>query len=855
MQGVKLSALLLTVLTIGAGVAIAGPRQSEIAKLVAEDLAHEVRPGGVDGRPFWNGAARFFMYPPSFDFPTDESGISNRFEVVDARGRLHVFTAAMPTASLAPIWSELPTGWTSVMCLAIDGKESRTVLKGSRTFWKQAPFTGNYPPAACGYDEFCTRAKGWLYANPAFKKFLETHDAADCGYWGMAYPSKMIAAVVNALCSGEPSKEDLSAACAWADWLISVAEKPESRLAYFTPTYYKTTHSYQATASKYAGQTMLVYPAEAGDALVRLYEKTGERKYLEHAKGIAETYLRLQGADGTWFLKMDVATGKPVNPNRLMPLCVINLFESLYGVTKDERLRAAANRAFSFIEQGPLKNWNWEGQFEDVEPDAPYRNLTKHTACDTAIYMLKRYPGDKKRVALAREILRFAEDQFVCWEKPFPDMPEAHNVQNVADWVVPGVLEQYSWYLPIDASVSKLIMTYLALYRAEGNPLDLAKAKALGDSMTRMQREDGDVPTHWHPKWEGGCAWWNCLLSDIRAMNDLYSEVKGDKAGVPGSWFMENVYGVRPKSADCTKPVFSPIGPDSVMMRGAAVRKRALVTTVGPYGTNSFSVTVFLPTAARGPVPAFLLICNRDPKKNIDPERTVSTEFWPAEEIVRRGYAAVAFHNEEVAPDDPKGGCRAGVFACFEDSRAPRAASAWGTLSAWAWGASRVMDWLETIPEVDAKRVAVVGHSRGGKAALLAGVTDRRFALVCSNDSGCSGAKLNRMEQPESEHIKLVYDVFPHWFCSNYAKWRDRDADVPYDQDLFVAQIAPRLLAIGSAADDAWAGPRAEEACAQSARRAWKDPTDVNYHLRPGGHDLNLTDWSAYMDFAARKGW
>ena len=494
---------------------------ADITALVREDLKHEVRPGGVNGRPFWNGAARFFMYPPSFDFPADKASESNRFEVVDANGHVHVFVAPSPKASLAPVWADLPTGWTIVMCHAIDKDNGWMVLKGSRGFWKQAPFTGDYPPPACGYGEFCAKAKGWLYSQPAFQKFLETHDAADCGYWGMTYPSKMIAALVVALCSGSPSEKDLNAARAWADWLVSVAEKPDRPLAYFTPTYYKTTHSYQATSTRYAGQTMLIYPAEAGYALVTLFTKTGERKYLDHAKGMAETYLKLQGKDGTWPLKMDVAVGKPISPNRLMPLEVIDFLEALYDHTKDERFRAAADRAFAFVEQGPVRTWNWEGQFEDVEPDAPYRNLTKHPACSTALYLLKRYPGDKKRLALARELLRFAEDQFVCWEKPFPDMPKSHNLDKVANWVVPGALEQYYWHLPIDASAAKLIRTYLALYRAEGNPLDLAKARALGDSMTRMQRADGDVPTHWQPKWEKGCSWWNCLLADVWAMNEL----------------------------------------------------------------------------------------------------------------------------------------------------------------------------------------------------------------------------------------------------------------------------------------------------------------------------------------------
>ena len=319
-------------------------------------------------------------------------------------------------------------------------------------------------------------------------------------------------------------------------------------------------------------------------------------------------------------------------------------------------------------------------------------------------------------------------------------------------------------------------------------------------------------------------------------------------------WFLENVYGKRPPAADSVKTRFTPLDSDRVMMNGTAVRKRVKVTTVGPFGTNSFAVTAFVPAKAERPVPAFLLICNRNPEANIDPERLRRSEFWPAEEIVRRGYAAVTFYNGEVAPDDAKSGCREGVFACFDDPSVPRAANGWGTLSAWAWGASRVMDWLETLPEIDARHVAVVGHSRGGKTALLTGVTDARFALSCSNDSGCSGAKLNRMTLPESEPIGRIVEVFPHWFAPNYAKWSGRDSEVPYDQDLFVAQIAPRLVAIGSAIDDAWAGPAGEAQCAESARRAWQNPSRVDYHIRPGGHGLKLVDWTAYLDFADRNG-
>ena len=210
----------------------------DIAALVREDLRHEVHPGGVGGRPFWNGNARFFMYAPAFDFSTDPHAVGYRFDVVDATGRCHAFVTNSPTASLLPVWDRLPTGWTSVMCRSLDKREERHMLKGCRTFWKSAPFTGRYPPAACPYAACADRALGWLFEQPAWKKLIADKDASSCGYWGVqSYPTKMIAAVVSAICSGEPDPQRLAEARICADWLISVSEPAGRPLAFFPPTY------------------------------------------------------------------------------------------------------------------------------------------------------------------------------------------------------------------------------------------------------------------------------------------------------------------------------------------------------------------------------------------------------------------------------------------------------------------------------------------------------------------------------------------------------------------------------------------------------------------------------------------
>ena len=133
---------------------------------------------------------------------------------------------------------------------------------------------------------------------------------------------------------------------------------------------------------------------------------------------------------------------------------------------------------------------------------------------------------------------------------------------------------------------------------------------------------------------------------------------------------------------------FETAEPDTVMMDGKALRKRIRVCYGGKYGKGSFVFTAFIPRQEK-PAPAFVLICNRPAAANIDPTRKVKSGFWPAEEIVARGYAAIAFWNGDIAPDWNTGN-REGVFACFEQPGARKSTALWGMLSAWAWGASRV---------------------------------------------------------------------------------------------------------------------------------------------------------------------
>jgi hypothetical protein len=309
----------------------------------------------------------------------------------------------------------------------------------------------------------------------------------------------------------------------------------------------------------------------------------------------------------------------------------------------------------------------------------------------------------------------------------------------------------------------------------------------------------------------------------------------------------------------------------SPAMDGKAIRKTVTTTFSGPHGQTAFPFTVFIPARRSAPAPAFLTLAFYDPHY-ADPTRSIKHEFWPAEEIVNRGYAAVALYADDVAVNDHNDFTRS-VHAVFEAPGAARSPDAWGTLAAWAWAASRIMDYLQTDPDIDSTRIAIVGHSRSGKAALWAGAQDQRFALTISNNSGCSGAALSRKNigdsRPGGETLADINTRFPDWFCDNYKHYNANEAALPIDQHMLIALIAPRLVYVASAEEDLWADPINEFASCFHAQPAWQLynlPTlstrsiplldypllygRIGYHIRTGQHDLSAYDWQQYLAFA-----
>lgn len=239
----------------------------------------------------------------------------------------------------------------------------------------------------------------------------------------------------------------------------------------------------------------------------------------------------------------------------------------------------------------------------------------------------------------------------------------------------------------------------------------------------------------------------------------------------------------------------------------------------------------------------------------------VPDRYMPSEELIDEGFAVLSFCYEDVTKDD--GDFTDGLAGVlFEDGK--RGGKDPGKIALWAWAAQRVMDYAEERADVlDLSCATVCGHSRLGKTALLAGATDERIAFVYSNNSGCSGAAITRGKQ--GEQVRDICKRFPYWFCENYQKYIDQEEKMPFDQHFLVASVAPRKVLIGSASEDLWADPSAEELCCLAASPAFEKgfiyeererkvgdaflKGDIGYHLREGEHYFSRADWHQLIQF------
>ncbi|HEU4960620.1 MAG TPA: hypothetical protein VFT56_09440 [Sphingomonas sp.] len=350
--------------------------------------------------------------------------------------------------------------------------------------------------------------------------------------------------------------------------------------------------------------------------------------------------------------------------------------------------------------------------------------------------------------------------------------------------------------------------------------------------------------------------------------------------------FKQNIYGVAPPAPRAERFVVTDL--DRHALGGLAVRKQVTILLDGKQNGPQTSVLIYLPAAAKGPVPVFVgLNFHGNQAVAADPairiayswvaapgegivkhhatvrSRGIEAGEWPLKQILAAGYGVATYFPGDLYPDGD-GKVSQSIQPFYRTS--PSDPAHWGAIATWAWGLSRVYDYLATDRDVDPKRVIVFGHSRYGKAALWAGACDPQFAMVISNDSGEGGASLYRRDFGET--IRVMND---YWFAPRYKTFASREDALPVDANELIALIAPRPVYVASATEDLWSDPKGEFLAARGADPVYHlfglkgletdtmPPPDrsighrVGYHIRTGKHDITPEDWADYIAFADRN--
>ncbi len=391
---------------------------------------------------------------------------------------------------------------------------------------------------------------------------------------------------------------------------------------------------------------------------------------------------------------------------------------------------------------------------------------------------------------------------------------------------------------------------------------------------------------------------YNEALVPIYTLPDSLVYKDGTAVNTPEDWqnrrrpeilalFEHHVYGKAPERPP--NMVFEVTSEDPAALEGTATRRQVCIHLSDQKGDPAIHVLMYLPNDAQTQkTPAFLVLnfqgnhsIHPDPGIHLNPQWIQNQETgeanynqpqdnargraaarWAIDDILARGYALVTAHCGDLDPD---------YFDDFQNGvhglypRDDRGGHAWGTISAWAWGLSRIMDYLEVDSAVDSARVAVMGHSRLGKTALWAGALDTRFAAVISNESGCGGAALSRRQYGET--VETINTRFPHWFCTNFKAYNAHVDALPIDQHELIALVAPRPVYIASAVEDQWSDPYGEFLAGKAAHPVYTLcgteglPTSthpplnhpvmgqIGYHIRSGGHNVTPYDWEQFMNF------
>lgn len=383
---------------------------------------------------------------------------------------------------------------------------------------------------------------------------------------------------------------------------------------------------------------------------------------------------------------------------------------------------------------------------------------------------------------------------------------------------------------------------------------------------------------------------------------DLLTLLDGRKVTSKEQWFQERrpelktlfqhyMYGYFPPPPPRVEAALRRTDPAAL---GGKATLKELTLSFGPPQVPTIDLLLVVPNRRTGPVPVILglnfhgnhtvlpdpaialprgWVPSRGPgvkdNRATDAGRGAYTDGWSIEASIDRGYAIATFYHGDIDPDRPD--FTDGIHPhYFKEGQTRPGPHDWACLAAWAWGLHRAVDYLATDKDLDPARIAVFGHSRNGKTALLAAAFDDRIALALPHQAGCGGTAPSRTQNPKAETVKRINTSFPHWFNATFKRFNDAVERLPFDQHALVAICAPRPVLYTNALDDQWADPPGQFEMLRLADPVYRllgseglaadrmpEPgrlidSPLGYFIRPGKHSTTPEDWKIFLDFCDR---
>ena len=352
--------------------------------------------------------------------------------------------------------------------------------------------------------------------------------------------------------------------------------------------------------------------------------------------------------------------------------------------------------------------------------------------------------------------------------------------------------------------------------------------------------------------------------------------------------FQHYMYGHLPAAPNITATITS--SNDQFLAGKATMRQISI--DLGPKDCPKIELLLVVPNKRSGAVPVILGLnfegnhtVHADPSillpkgwmpkgtgvennRATDKGRGVQASRWEIENTIDQGFAVATIYYGDILPD--KNDLNDGALPYFRKTKEASPTDV-RAIAAWAWGLHRAIDHLLTDKDIDGKKIVVFGHSRNGKAALVAGAFDERIAVTIAHQAGCGGSAPSRSINPKSEPVKRINTVFPHWFNEHFKLFNDATDKLPFDQHCLVALCAPRPVLFTNGEKDQWADPAGQLRMLQAASPVYAlhgvKGIDANaaaehdkligdamgYFIDPGAHTVTKEHWNVFIKFANQQ--